>query len=235
MPDAPVCDKCCGRQYVRTPHGWTPCVCYWHSRMMRETPTVLRADELFLPASVTSAAPWPVTEDRYEQGDWDTFRRQAWWSLAWHIGDQPDAPPLTVDVIDLLRLKEIGFNRDAQYQSESHLRYLDLLIITGGGMEPMNQRTVDEITAAVLRVRRLFRKATWCFALNPAFAQLPLFQLQPGVSSDATRTRQLVAVERKELPPGDAVAERTPGKIPVGPGKAAPLVVVEGGKVKQVW
>lgn len=207
MPDAPPCEKCSGRQHVRTLRGWKPCACYWHSRVMRETPTVLQAGDLSLPDSVTSAAPWSVAEDRFEQGDWNTFRLQAWWSLAHHIqAGSANAAPLKVDAISTQRLKEISFNRDETYVSTERLLAVDLIILIAGVIEVMHQRTVDDISATLLRSRRLYRKPTWTFGLAPVFAQLPLFY-QHGCTSGVEPVQAVQA-----LPTGHAS-----GTLPAAP------------------
>ena len=223
MPDAPTCDKCSGRQHVLTPHGWTPCECYWRSRVMRETPTVLQAGETSLPASVTSVAPWSVAEDRFEQGEWPTFRRQAWWSLAWRIGDQPNAPPLRVAAVMTTRLREISFQRDTEFASLYQLLTPDLLIVVGGQELSMHQNMLDEMTANILRMRGLYAKPTWCFGLAPAFAHLPLFY-KHGCSDGAVR---------RELAAPQAALPAPQKQLPTAP--AAPLMMIVGGKVKQVW
>jgi hypothetical protein len=197
---------------------------------MRETPTVLQAGGVSLPASVTSAAPWPVTEDRFEQGDWETFRQQALWSLAWRIGDQPDAR-FEVVAVTTPRLREMNFQRDEEFNSMQQLLRPDLLILLGGYDLSMHQQLADEMMAVTIRQRRLFDKPTWGYALSPIMARLPLFN-QHGCFSSRDRHR-LATVEQRALPAAQAALPPASAELAAQPEaapatKPKPMMIIRG-------
>lgn len=156
----PVCEHCNGARHVKTPSGQTPCVCLVRSRVLLQTPTLLRQTDQCLPESVIHCNPWPLTDSRHEFGEWNAFRRQAWWSIA-NIAART---PVRVVACPTLRLREIQFDRDPEFPSLFQLAEPDLVILVELGAPDMLRNTLADLTRSVCELRATYAKPTWLFS-----------------------------------------------------------------------
>jgi hypothetical protein len=164
---------------TRTPEAWVPCVCWWRDLILDKVPAILRCGEDALGPEVLASAPWPITEDRFEQGegrDWTWYRRQVWWSMAHAIYDahkSSASPKLPrVLVVETTRLRDIHFGEDAEFKTMRALLDYDLLVLVGGTEPPMMRATIEDLTESLLRMRILYGRPSWGYKLAPYLARL---------------------------------------------------------------
>jgi hypothetical protein len=212
------CPDCHGQQRLTTADGhWTYCGCWWRERILRSIPADLHGGSPYLPAEVTAMAPWPLDEDRFEQGSWDEFRQQATWSLAAHMG--AGHPPASVALIDNKRLRCIEFGEDSEYVGSTGAliwgpKAPHVLVLIGGSLEhAMHANVVHESLVSLIRTRQLHHKTVWGFRLEASYARLEVF---PGDRQQRSLLLQ---------------APATQATLPAGAPRTGIAVVSRGGKL----
>lgn len=145
---------------MRTPTGWTRCVCLGPTLDHVFIRPGLRGGLSTYPAEFDQVPPFPL-QDLTVGGKWSdlqAFKFRAWRSLA-PFRDRA----LRYDYMDAYRLVDIHFERDTDYEYLRQLVSLDLLVLVLGLADVPN-KLLPSLIVQTLTLRRDAARPTWVFA-----------------------------------------------------------------------